>query len=80
MSAPGHDDAVHHGLAVDELAAGRDDVRLQRRVRRGPASLEHPGGGEHQRSVAQVGDRLVALDEVPAAAPESAFVPLICTS
>ena len=57
--------AVHDRRAVHELRARRADVRLQRRVGGGAPPLEHPGGGQRERSVAQLRNRLLGLEEVP---------------
>jgi hypothetical protein len=56
--------AVHDPGAVDELTAGGLDVRLKRRVGGGAPPVEHSGRRQHQRCVAELGHRLLVVEEV----------------
>jgi hypothetical protein len=60
----GHDHPVDHGVAVDELGPGLGHVGRQGRVRGGLAAVQDTRRGQHQRGVAQVGDRLGLAEEV----------------
>ena len=64
---PGRDHLpIDHRGRVDELGSGRGGgFGRQRRVGSGPAARQRPGRGEDLGRVAQLGDRLVALHEVP---------------
>ncbi|KJS51820.1 hypothetical protein VM98_35070, partial [Streptomyces rubellomurinus subsp. indigoferus] len=58
------DQAVDHGLAVDELGAGRLDVGGVGRVGGAAAAVQQSGRRGDQRSVAALGDGLVGAEEV----------------
>jgi|GEM_PF-4083698 len=57
--------AVDHRIGIDIGPAGRPDIRLERRIGRGPLAVEGAGGRQHQRRVAELRHRLLLIEEVP---------------
>src|SRR5690348_8664484 len=63
-SSGGDHEAVYHGFAIDEGSACRLHIRLQGRISGSSSAFEHTCCGQHQRSMAELGYRFLAIEEM----------------